>query len=354
MNQREINAAKRYIEIYNLSPPVDIVKEIERFATIESISDFPVPDIDAILLKPNQSSNYTLLLNQSQSNNRQRFTLAHELGHIVMPWHFGTFACVTAIGNSYVTSNLTSEQIEAEANRFAGEILIPTEWCKNEASRLKNKINEIFVSIQRCCQVSPEAAFFGLSRALPAYYLLALSESESKRVIYLTKSVDTKVDFPIIKTEEDRHGRKIHNRNLTISELDIHVKDHTSKGSYIDGARYELRWWAFDYSSDFNSSFNKTHSKILLKKIIDDVYSNESLPKQKSLLQSVNGVAATVNSRGNHKNPAELYSSMKQNFQGRMELQAACSHKDFQDYLKNKATELFANRKADKKKLGAK
>ncbi|MCJ0980959.1 ImmA/IrrE family metallo-endopeptidase [Rhodococcus sp. ARC_M12] len=59
---------------------------------------------------------------------RRRFTIAHEVGHLVIPWHVGTLAgCDT--GSDFDASRTRSESRtaaqESEAQKFAGALLLP-------------------------------------------------------------------------------------------------------------------------------------------------------------------------------------------------------------------------------------
>ncbi|MDB5998981.1 MAG: hypothetical protein JWP52_680, partial [Rhizobacter sp.] len=56
---------------------------------------------------------------------RQKFTLAHELGHVIIPWHIGTI-----VSSHEFDDSLDSEysRLEAEANLFAAELLMPSRW----------------------------------------------------------------------------------------------------------------------------------------------------------------------------------------------------------------------------------
>lgn len=70
---------------------------------------------------------------------RKRFTLAHELGHVCIPWHNGDIKCDT--DNNYRTINGKKylDTQELEANIFASEILMPSWWMKQEIEDMKGK-----------------------------------------------------------------------------------------------------------------------------------------------------------------------------------------------------------------------
>ncbi len=68
-----------------------------------------------------------IIINKSLSNDRKRFTIAHELGHILMH-NSGDFP---------VPEHRTEKQKENEANRFASEFLMPEKGIKKSLIGLK-------------------------------------------------------------------------------------------------------------------------------------------------------------------------------------------------------------------------
>jgi Zn-dependent peptidase ImmA (M78 family) len=75
-------------------------------------------------------------INSLHHPNRQRFSIAHEIGHLVLhrPFLSGKvhvdkeFRVPVAVLNRDATSALGTEQIEVQANQFAAELLMPTAW----------------------------------------------------------------------------------------------------------------------------------------------------------------------------------------------------------------------------------
>ena len=69
-----------------------------------------------------------VLINSIHSENRQRFSMAHELGHFLLQT---SFTGVHMDKATYFRSNLSAEGTdiyEKKANRFAAELLIPTDF----------------------------------------------------------------------------------------------------------------------------------------------------------------------------------------------------------------------------------
>lgn len=63
--------------------------------------------------------------------NRQRFTIAHELAHIVL--HRDQLASEVHILNRDALTETGTDPFEIEANAFASELLMPEVWIKLEA-----------------------------------------------------------------------------------------------------------------------------------------------------------------------------------------------------------------------------
>lgn len=86
-------------------PLIGLVNYIEATGVIVIEGDFGEADIDGVTLRP-AGMKPVILLNQSRSADRKRFSLAHEYGHVIM--HAFPY-----------------EAMEQEANRFASELLMP-------------------------------------------------------------------------------------------------------------------------------------------------------------------------------------------------------------------------------------
>src|SRR6266567_4859385 len=122
----ELLLARRFARERRLSVPVDVEQLAQRDADF-SEDDLP-EGIDGVLLRwPDPGRVPEIVVNRGAHAKRKRFTVAHELGHLVIPWHVGSLACnwLESHGDSDIT-----RQLEAEANRFASELLMPARWVK--------------------------------------------------------------------------------------------------------------------------------------------------------------------------------------------------------------------------------
>jgi IrrE N-terminal-like domain len=169
MTLPEINFATRLVRIKKLAPSVDIFRLAREYATVDEV-DFPV-HVDGVCLDLKQHGKQPrILVNRNLPRHRLRFTLAHELGHVVIPWHVGSIVDETE--ESRIDLGLTYWQFEGEANRFASELLMPSEWAATILQRARHPISAA-ESISIAAEVSFAAAMIKVQNLLPKGHLFA-------------------------------------------------------------------------------------------------------------------------------------------------------------------------------------
>lgn len=89
---------------------------------------------------------------------RTRFTLAHELGHILLGWHLGLAECS-------MTPTTVRHPDEQEADAFAAELLIPTEWIHSHSQKLGFDM-EALIEVAQIARASTTASLIALCSAL--------------------------------------------------------------------------------------------------------------------------------------------------------------------------------------------
>lgn len=130
------------MELADFSRPFDIVNEIlkqnpqfgnktplESLAEAAGIREIQYKQLNglegALIANPEKSEGI-IIINESVIPTRQRFTLGHELGHFLIPRHGHQMNC--SLNDLYLPSGQklsAAQQIEAEANLFSEEILLP-------------------------------------------------------------------------------------------------------------------------------------------------------------------------------------------------------------------------------------
>ena len=120
----QLNHKGGAVPVAAIAAPLDIVE----------IKEAPVKSLEGALVAPDDRNVGAILLNSELSPARRRFTLGHELGHFLNPWHRPEdpscgFACSRKdLATPWrKPSGSASRHVvqEAEANRFAIELLAP-------------------------------------------------------------------------------------------------------------------------------------------------------------------------------------------------------------------------------------
>jgi len=128
--------ARRILTELKIQGPPVPVREIARKhrARIVRVSGNDV-DIDGFLYR--NKNEVVIGINQDQASVRQRFTIAHELGHLLL--HENNHIRVDRgfrVRLRDHTSGEGADREEMEANRFAAELLMPIDFLRSD---LKNQ-----------------------------------------------------------------------------------------------------------------------------------------------------------------------------------------------------------------------
>lgn len=152
-----------------------------------------------------------ILVNKFNIPTRRRFTIAHELGHLLNPWHMppeGGFQC-SAEDMLRGERNLKDRQrMEVEANHFAAEILMPEASYKRQLRLAGGD-----VTIQAVCQLSDD---FDVSKLAAARRLCDLNK-DCALVLSCNGAIDHTwrgQNFPYISL---RNGQPVPRKSVTRS-----------------------------------------------------------------------------------------------------------------------------------------
>lgn len=147
---------------------------------IVEIKEAPLQSLEGALIAPDDRNVGAIVVNSESSPARRRFTLAHELGHFLNPWHrpeggSGSSACSRAdVATPWrgPSASLPGRRAqEAEANRFAIELLAPP--------RLVRRYLLGIPDLAKALSLSRE---FGLSREAGARRYVELHEEPTALV----------------------------------------------------------------------------------------------------------------------------------------------------------------------------
>ena len=125
---------------------VDIVAMAREFNC--SVEEVPMPAGMSGAIVKEDSSKYQIFVNETESNERKRFTIAHELAHCLLHKK----ALGDGISENIMFRGKLSNIFETEANKVAADILMP-----------ENRLNELIET--RKYGFNELATIFGVSRA---------------------------------------------------------------------------------------------------------------------------------------------------------------------------------------------
>lgn len=157
-----VGYARRLITKFRVvEPPVD-VETIAKYLKLEVRRENFPDDVSGALTRAPERS--VIAVNRNHHENRQRFTIAHELGHYLLhpdaPAYYdgknqvGVHFRSAANGGGW-------DPKEIEANRFAAELLMPRRLILNRISVSKTEVDAS--SLARVFDVSEEAMTYRLA-----------------------------------------------------------------------------------------------------------------------------------------------------------------------------------------------
>lgn len=314
IDSREEKIAARVIEKNKITPPFDLVALASNYAMVEEV-DIPW-DIDGITLFLKVSGKRPkIIINKNSARRRKRFTLSHELGHVIIPWHVGNIVDA----NIFEGRDNEYNGYESEANKFAAELLMPTNWVKSLAANFESPA-DIFLKIISDADVSPSAACIKMVTSLPSGYIFAevndkfevLRSGRSKNTVVCEQSVETNIS----------------------SYEDIY---EYAKAYYVKVDGYNYIWWKLDeiecpYVDD------QRDWREILDSIVADVVADHGA--RHNFKQRLNGFLAVAKDKvlSSERTTHSVY--------------AACLHKLsdqllFDDFRKHKEFEAFLNKRVE-------
>jgi len=141
-------------------PPVSVRKIAQQLrvrVVAESLDD---PELSAALYRDEKQA--VILVNANHSRTRQRFSIAHELGHFRL--HRSPIFVDKRVRINFRDSRsaLGIQPEEIQANRFAAALLMPEQWVLAEVNRQREHgktpdDDRVIRELARVFAVSPEA-----------------------------------------------------------------------------------------------------------------------------------------------------------------------------------------------------
>lgn len=317
----ESKIAERVIARHRITPPVDIEALVRKYADVH-FSVFPF-DADGISINLKRGAEKPLVVvNSDRPQVRQRFTLAHELGHVLIPWHIGTI-----LDDTHPNSSRTEYGImESGANAFAAELLMPSRWLRPIFEAVANPL-ACQQQVMNEAQVSAIASAFATLRIMPPGYVLAVVENGN--VKYCARSDQTLVNPNSIENFDPS------------SALSYCANKYEAD---ISGLKYI--WWQLPNELPIPENSDPRDWRNILRNICDDLKINSD--ERQKLCKSINAVIAYANGaikQETYYSPEAIYSASLQRVSCHGEYALFMKHADAKSFLMRKATDLFSKPK---------
>ena len=314
----EINFARRIKEKHNLTVPFDIKAIVNQYADL-IYKEIPFSSVDGVSININvPGKRPKIIVNSNSPKTRQLFTLAHELGHVIIPWHQGTI--IDDIYPVEVNDLFYLEQ-EQEANRFAAELLMPSEWILNQYSDYLNDIGSLQLYISHIVGVSFLAISIKLKDTLPKNIVFVFENNGIVINSGVTKNSD--ITAPL-KGERFR------------TDFYKNIESY----SVLKSQNGNFHWFKINDKMEIKSSSDIR----TWREILDDIVSEIKPEKeQKKYKQSINGIIAHAKGKlklQNNCNVASLTAKCLNRFDSK-EYNNLVEHKYFNDFLFKKLKDLL-------------
>jgi hypothetical protein len=272
-----------------------------------------------------------ILVERAHHDVRQRFTTAHELGHVLLPWHVGSsFVCEPGLyafpSDEDAIAAWQAADAERQANSFAASLLLPTDWV---LGRITEHGIDPIKPLLRClseARVSAFVACIRLQPLLPAGHVFIIVEPLD-RVALSGQSPGTGIYPP-------RRGDRIER-----DRLDRFATNHEE----IRFGGRTILWWHFlgKPPAGVEPSEDDTASQILAVLLARHTDDETAAGKIRSSLAGVIGAANSVARRAGDTQRDSLYVRFRSRFAKERDLpEQFLTDPDFDRWLRLRATEL--------------
>ena len=311
----EVSKARSVLRVNRVWPRVDILTLLSKYAKVE-FTNIPI-DVDAVCLNLKVSGRRpVVIVNNTRPSKRCRFTMAHELGHIMIPWHRGLIVDDTSALPDRISNYF---EMECEANRFASELLMPDGWILPLVEQSTN-MADLARQISEDADVSLPAAIIRMRSSLPSGFIFAEVDSDS-----IVKSSWRSPETIANELNVGEHIDPVHEFKEADSRWNL-------RGTYTT-----YWWWKLPTSMDLPSSTGANWRTILLV-ILADFSADEAARKR--AYASVSATAANANSRSG-ASTEEIYAAISQRFSSKAKTDPLfsylMSHPQIEQYIVSRA-----------------
>jgi Zn-dependent peptidase ImmA (M78 family) len=301
----EEKMARRVLAIRDLLPPFDLDALAFEYGELEYLN-LPY-EVDGITIGIGSTQRPRILVNAYAPATRRKFTLAHELGHIVIPWHTGTI--ITHLNPDRVDAAYM--QMETEANRFAAELLMPSDWLTEQFDSSET-VEAYFRAVQKIVGTSREATFYKIFRSLPKPIICAPIDSNSN----------------MLKGQRSPTAPMLPPKG-TLANHETFLADNLCEEFEIDGQRF-VSW--FFIGREIREADPRPW-RAIYKQILDDTAMQPSL-------QSINAILAGACNKNRTNSEHDICGAVFRAFENYEHYGIVVKHPLFEQYVIKRVREL--------------
>ena len=314
----EERAAARLVERHGLTPPVDIEALVSRYADLELVDVIPC-GVDGLYVPRLHRRDLIVVATQKSAPQRIRFSLAHELGHKMLPWHVGLVSCHS--DPSSYDPFPRYQTLESEANRFASGVLAPRRWLETLVARHRTDPTSLYHAAL-ATNLSDQATCLALTNVLPVGHALVIVDADHN-VLLATQSQHTQLGLPAKGTKLDEVvPRLAGTRPVSVARPNGRV----------------ILWWV--HVPDVSLVLGETRtSKVILKKIMTDLQLDPVHGDYRSIQGSTAGFRRRncVSAEELMRTFLHAYAAWEKGWDARIR-----AHPDWRRYLSQRAVELVS------------
>jgi hypothetical protein len=304
------------VERFDLTPPVDVESLIAEQGSVLEECDWPF-ECDAVATGLG-TAEPRIFVKAGMHPLRRRFTVAHELGHLMIGWHLNTVMCDAAPDAEGDPSVLGMDQ-EWEANRFASALLVPRRFLE-EITRGSRTIPQVLNALT-AADVSAAAG------------LIAISSHVHPGVVLRTASLTR----PVFS---DRTGNGI--KELAWDEEWPTLKRRATDWGVLMHQGQRVNWYSFWNPREPDDDDDPRDTRTLLVDALTHIgLTGEALD---AMRRTVAGVVGAAFANASLSDPAHLFAMLQQRLEGDSRFTALMNDGDFDTFLHRKVREIAERR----------
>lgn len=320
-----MNAAKNFAKTisrkHGLVIPFNLEELVREYGELYYL-EFPDAETDGVTLDLKVAGERPkIFINSRRPERRQIFTLAHELGHIIIPWHIGSI--VDNISHDIGEYGTKYYKMEQEADEFASELLLPEEWAAN-------KLNDVHSIEDLANQIDDIYKTTNLSHAAIGYRCIDLLPPQ---FVFITTDNDEIIKW--FKTSPSTLNALPYNaKGSYLLTMDFYQQNKDSYLMYeVNGFYYYWFYIHIDIELEYDESDSRSHKEIL-KQITDDLGVDAGLIRQ---LNPALGHTMTKLKQEGNMNLKNLYSHFIAKVQNDSKYNWITEHPDYKTFLYKRA-----------------